>query len=169
VRVPVPRLWLALALVAVAVPGAAQEPADVMRPCRRADLLGSWAVIRFGFAAGAHVDRADPAYRPYQRYVFSADSTAAYAASATPPTVEEDRALAQAPSAMTWGLDDEGRLLRHQVGVTRPDTSQCQVLTRPLRDPRSPVVALPGDVLLTDQGEDARPIARRLLRRLPTE
>jgi hypothetical protein len=31
------------------------------------------------------------------------------------------------------------------------------------------VRVLPGDVLLTDQGEDERPIARRLLRKLPAD
>jgi hypothetical protein len=91
-----------------------------------------------------------------------------YAASATPPTPDQDRALAQAPSAVTWALDAGGRLLQQRAGATRVETSECRVVTHPLRDPRSPVPGLPGDVLLTDQGEDARPLARRLLRKLPS-
>lgn len=160
---------LALALVSLAAaPAGAQEPEEALRACRRADLIGLWAVIRSGFASGAEVDRSDPAYQLHQRYVFSSNATVAYAASATPPTAGEDRALAQAPSAVTWALDAGGRLLRQPAGPTRVETSECRVVTQPLRDSRSPVLALPGDVLLTDQGEDARPLARRLLRKLPS-
>jgi hypothetical protein len=43
------------------------------------------------------------------------------------------------------------------------------VLIQAVRDPRSQVPAMPGDVLLTDQGADERPVARRLLRRLEPE
>lgn len=163
------RLSMALAVVwLAAAPAGAQEPEDVLRACRRTDLIGLWQVIRFGFASGAAVDRTDPAYRPHQRYVFNSNATMAYVASATLPTLEEERALAGASAAVTWALDAEGRLLRQRPGVTRLDTSECRVVTRPLRDPRSPVPALAGDVLLTEQGEDARPIARRLLRKVPS-
>jgi len=167
--VGVRRLSFALAVVSLAAaPAAGQEPEDILRACRRADLVGFWQVIRFGFASGAPVDRTEPAYRPHQRYVFNSNATMAYVASATAPTLEEERAFAGTPAAVTWALDAEGRLLRQRPGATRLETSECRVVTRPLRDPRSPVPALPGDVLLTDQGEDARPIARRLLRKVPS-
>jgi hypothetical protein len=157
---------LALLVLAAATAGA-QEVEDVLRPCRRADLIGFWQVIRFGFASGARIDRNDPGYQAHQRYVFNSDATMAYAAAATPTTVEQDRALATGPATVTWALDAAGRLLRQRPGDARLETSECRVVTRLLRDPRSPIPALPGDVLLTDQGQDARPIARRLLRKLP--
>jgi hypothetical protein len=149
-------------------PGLAQEE-EVLRPCRRADLIGFWQVIRFGFASGATVDRSDPAYQMHQRYVFNANATMAYAASADPPTPDQHRALLLAPSTITWALDPAGRLLRQQPGATRVDHSECRVVTRPVRDPRSKVPVLAGDVLLTDQGEDERPITRRLLRKVQAE
>jgi hypothetical protein len=69
---------------------------------------------------------------------------------------------------VTWALDGGGRLMRQQAGVSRVATSECRVVTRAVQDPRSTVPAMPGDVLLTDQGADERPITRRLLRRVPT-
>jgi hypothetical protein len=43
------------------------------------------------------------------------------------------------------------------------------VVLQALRDPKSPVLAQPGDLVLTDQGVDARPISRRLLRKLSSD
>jgi hypothetical protein len=155
---------LALAVL-LAVPAFAQED-EGLRPCRRGDLIGFWQVIRFGFAIGAAVDRGDPAYQTHQRYVFNANATMAYSASDVPPTPDEHRALVLAPATLTWALGAGGRLLRQEAGALRVSTSECRIVTRPVRDPRSPVPALPGDVLLTDQGEDERPITRRLLRKV---
>ena len=160
------RVWIVLGLVVMlAVPAAAQEE-EITRPCRRADLIGLWRVIRFGFAAGATVDRADPDYQPYQHYVFNANATMGYVASEVPPTPADNRALLVTPAPMTWAVDAGGRLVRHAAGATRVDRSDCRVITRAVKDPRSRVPGLPGDVLLTDRGEDERPIARRLLRKL---
>jgi hypothetical protein len=164
------RLSLALALAALAgAPAAAQESPEVLRPCRRADLVGYWAVIRFGFASGAPVDRSDPDYRLHQRYVFHPDATMAYAATATAPTADEEHALVRAPAATTWAIDAQGRLLRLRAGAPWSETSECRVVVQALRDPRSPVLARPGDVVLTDQGPDARPLTRRLLRKLSSD
>jgi hypothetical protein len=164
--VKVRRLAPALALVGLlAVPAPAQDD-DVLRPCRRADLIGLWRVIRFGFATGAAVDRADPAYQPHQRYVFNSNATMTYSASEVPPTPDEHRALLLSPAPVTWAVEAGGRLMRQRAGATRVDKSECRVVTKEMRDPRSTVPVLPGDVLLTDQGEDERPITRRLLRKL---
>lgn len=159
-------LTVAVALLALtAGPAAAQNP-GVLRPCRRVDLIGVWLVIRFGFAAGATVDRADPAYLPYQRYVFNSNATMAYIASDAPPTPEERRTLLLAPPSVTWALDASGHLMRQAPGAARMERSECRVITRPGRDPRSKIPVLAGDVLLTDQAEDERPVARRLLRKV---
>jgi hypothetical protein len=157
-------LVLLTGVVAAATVDAQEE--DALRPCRRADLIGFWRVIRFGFAVGAEIDRGDPAYQAHQRYVFNANATMAYTATDTPPTAAEHRALLLAPAPVTWAVDARGRLLRHEAGATRASTSACQVVTREVRDPRSKVPVLPGDVLLTDQGDNERPLTRRLLRRL---
>jgi hypothetical protein len=160
----------ALAVVTLAGgPAVAQAPdEDVLRPCRRADLIGVWRVVRFGFATGAGVNRADPAYQPHQRYVFNANATMSYSASDVPPTPEEHRALLLAPAAVTWALDPGGRLLRQLPGASRVDRSECRIITREVRDPKSAVPVLAGDVLLTEHGEDERPLTRRLLRKLRT-
>jgi hypothetical protein len=164
--VKVRRLAPTLALVGLlAVPALAQDD-DVLRPCRRADLIGLWRVIRFGFATGAAVDRADPAYQPHQRYVFNSNATMTYSASEVPPTPDEHRALLLSRAPVTWAVEAGGRLMRQRAGATRVDKSECRVVTKEMRDPRSTVPVLPGDVLLTDQGEDERPITRRLLRKL---
>jgi hypothetical protein len=160
-----PGATLAL-LAALAGPVVGQE-GEALRPCRRADLIGLWGVIRFGFASGARVDRGDPAYLPYQRYLFNADATMAYAAADVPPTLEQQQALRRAPASATWAVDARGRLTRRTAGSARVEISDCRVITRTVRDPRSSLPGLPGDVLLTDQREDESPIARRLLRKLP--
>jgi hypothetical protein len=51
----------ALAVVALASgPAVAQPDEDVLRPCRRADLIGVWRVVRFGFATGARSSTPTP-------------------------------------------------------------------------------------------------------------
>jgi hypothetical protein len=157
----------ALAVVVLASGAAVAQPEEeVFRPCRRADLIGVWRVVRFGFATGASVNRADPAYQPHQRYVFNANATMSYSASDVPPTPEEHRALLLRPAAETWSLDPGGRLLRQPPGVARVDRSECRIITREVRDPKSAVPVLAGDILLTEQGDDERPLTRRLLRKL---
>jgi hypothetical protein len=164
------RLGPALIVVALmAAPADAQDADDPLRPCRRADLLGHWQVIRFGLASGARVDRGDPAYQPYQRYVFHGNATMAFTATPLPPSMDEERAFARAPAVVTWALDPGGRLRRQRAGAADAQTSECQVVLRPLKDPRSPVLAQPGDLVLTDHDAEARPIARRLLRKLPAD
>jgi hypothetical protein len=157
----------ALALLAALAGPVFGQEGDAFRPCRQADLIGLWGVIRFGFASGASVDRRDPAYQPHQHYLFNADATMAYAAADVPPTTEQQQALRRVPASATWALDAHGRLTRRAAGSVREETSECRVITRTVRDPRSALPGLPGDVLLTDQHEDASPIARRLLRKLP--
>lgn len=157
--------WLLALVLLLAGPAVAQDD-DVLRPCRRGDLIGFWEVVRFGFAIGAAVDRADPTYQLHQRYVFNANATMLYAASSVPPTPDEHRALLLAPATVTWALDGGGRLLWQDAGASRARRSECRVVVRVLRDPRSAMPVLPGDVLLTDQDEDERPITRRLLRKV---
>jgi hypothetical protein len=68
---------------------------------------------------------------------------------------------------MTWALEAGGRLVRQADGAARVEASECRVMTRAVKDPRdSQPPAQPGDVLLTDNGDDNRPTTRRLLRRV---
>ena len=101
------------------------------------------AVVRFGFATGAEVDRSDPAYQMYQRYVFNANATMGYTASDGPPTPDEHRALLLRPAAATWALDERGWLVRQDPGAPRVARSECRVVTQRLKDPRSAVPAPP--------------------------
>jgi hypothetical protein len=157
---------LALAWL-TAAPALAQKPEEFMRPCRRNDLIGVWRVMRMGVAPGTAVDRTHPDYQPHQRFVFHSNATMAYLASPTPFEIEQDRALAKAPGSMTWAIEDGGRLVRQADGAARVEASECYVMTRAVRDPRGgQPPARPGDLLLTDQGDDERPMTRRLLRRL---
>jgi len=145
---------------------AADETSEALRPCTRADLIGTWAVIRFGTALSVRVDPADPSFHPHQRYVFHANASMRHLTSAAPVTREDHRAMLAAPLTSTWTVDDRGRLLVQKDGVPRPDVDVCQVLVVKVNDPRSQIPALPGDLLLTHYDEDEKPIARRLLRKL---
>ena len=145
---------------------AADETSETLRPCTRADLVGTWAVIRFGTAPSVRVDPADPYFHPHQRYVFHANASMRHLTSTTPVTMEDHRAMLAAPSTTTWAVDDRGRLIMQKKGVSGPDVDVCQVLVAKVVDPKSPIPALPGDLLLTHYDENANPVARRLLRRL---
>jgi|SRR5689334_6976097 hypothetical protein len=166
------RRWLwwapALALVGVtALPAAALDPREFLRPCKRPDLLGVWRVMRFGFAAGAAVDRNDPAYLPHQRYVFHSNATMAYATQDVPFSPEAQRELVKLPTTATWAMEPEGRLIRQRDGVPAVETADCQVVLSAINDPKgSQPRAQRGDILLTEVTPDHQPITRRLLRRI---
>lgn len=159
---------LALSLVSLtAVPVRAEDPDEFARPCERDDLIGVWRVLRFGFAAGAALDRSDPAYQPHQRYVFRADATMTYLASPKPLGPKQERALAKRKGSETWAVEESGRLTRQPVGTARVEASECRVMTRAVKDPRgSQPTALPGDILLTEHDAGDQPTTRRLLRRI---
>jgi hypothetical protein len=157
---------LLLGALALAGAAAAQEAAEALQPCRRADVLGLWEVVRLGLPRGSPVDRTDPAYHPFQRYVFHANATMLHVTSLKQFTAAQQRALLTAPAPTTWAIDVDGRLLLQRQGATRLEASACRVLVKEVTDPRSSAPAYPGDLLLTDYDENDRPAARRLLRRL---
>ena len=47
------------------------DPGEALRPCKRADLIGIWAMIRLGTARSAAVDPTDPLLSPYQRFALT--------------------------------------------------------------------------------------------------
>jgi hypothetical protein len=145
---------------------AADETSEALRLCTRGDLVGTWAVIRFGTTASARGDPAGPATRPHQRFVFEADSSLRHLASGSPITREDHRAMLAAPVAARWAIDDRGRLLVTRDGAAAPEVHDCQMLVAKVNDPRSTVAALPGDLLMTQYDANDRPIARRLLRKI---
>jgi hypothetical protein len=144
----------------------ADETSEALRLCTRADLVGTWAVIRFGTTASARGDPAGPAARPHQRFVFETDSSLRHLASGSPITREDHRAMLAAPVAATWVIDNRGRLLVTRHGAAGPEVHDCQMLVTKVNDPRSTVPALPGDLLLTQYDDNDQPIARRLLRKI---
>jgi hypothetical protein len=165
------RRWSAPSVLALAClaagSAAAVEPEEFMRPCTRQDLIGVWRVLRLGVSSGAPVDRTDPAFLPHQRYVFHSDATMAHLSREEPFTREEQRALDTAPGSATWALESEGRLVRQGEGVAEVEKSDCRIMTRPVKDPKtSQPTAQAGDLLLTDEYADQRPATRRLLRRI---
>jgi hypothetical protein len=78
----------------------------------------------------------------------------------------EQKALLSAPATTTWTIDDAGRLLTRKIGAAAPEIDACQILRAKVSDPRSPIPGLPGDLLPTHYGQDGKPIARRLLRKM---
>lgn len=144
----------------------AQEAEEALRPCRRADLIGAWEVVRFGTAPPVRVDRNDPYFYPHQRYVFRTDATLRHLASTKAITPDDHWAMLAAPATITWAVDERGRLLTQKDGVPRLEISACEVLVKEVADPRSRIPALPGDLLLTHYDENAKPISRRQLRKL---
>jgi len=144
---------------------AAEDPRDVLRPCRSSDLIGTWAMIRLGTAPSVRVG-ADPAFYPYQRYAFSTDRSLRHLTAPAPVGPAEQKVLLSAPATTTWTIDDAGRLLTRKTGASAPEIDACQILRAKVSDPRSPIPALPGDLLLTHYGQDGKPIARRLLRKM---
>ena len=145
---------------------AVDDPREALRPCTRADLIGTWAMIRLGTAPSVRLDASDPYFYPYQRYTFSADRRMRHLTAPVPVGPEEQRTILSAPATLTWTVDDRGRLLTRKIGAAAPEVDACQILLAKVNDPRSPVPGLPGDLLLTHYGEDGKPIARRLLRKM---
>ncbi|PYN35548.1 MAG: hypothetical protein DME01_11470 [Candidatus Rokuibacteriota bacterium] len=145
---------------------ALDDPREALRSCTRTDLIGTWAMIRLGTAPSVRVDATDPYFYPYQRYAFSADRRMRHLTATVPVGPEEQRTILSAPATMTWSVDDGGRLLTRKIGAAAPEVDACQILLAKVSDPRSPVPGLPGDLVLTHYGEDGKPIARRLLRKM---
>jgi len=159
-------LALCLVTLALAPPASAQSASDVLRPCKRADVLGLWEVVRLGLVPASSVDRAAPAYaHRYQRYVFRTNATMLHATSERAFTVPEQRALLTAAATTTWAIDVDGRLLLHADGTPRVTALTCRVLVQEVTDPRGSAPGLAGDLLLTEF-DDGRPVARRMLRKL---
>jgi hypothetical protein len=145
---------------------AADDLRDALRPCTRGDLIGTWAMIRLGTALSVRVDESDPYFYPYQRYAFAANRSMRHLTATAPVGPEEQQAILSAPPTTTWTVDDKGRLLTRKAGATAPEIDACQILLAKVSDPRSSVPGLPGDLLLTHYGEDGKPVARRLLRKM---
>ena len=145
---------------------AADDPSDALRPCRRADLIGVWAMIRLGRVSSARVDPSDPILSPYQRFAFRSDGGLRHLGAAIAVGPEEQQAILTAPATTTWSVDQNGRLLAREAGAAAPEIDACQVVLTKVSDPRSPIPGLPGDVLLTHYGHDGKPVARRLLRKM---
>lgn len=158
---------LAASLASPVAPAVAADDArDVLRPCTRRDLIGTWAMIRLGTAPSVHVDETDPSFYPYQRYAFSADRGLRHLTATARVGPEEQKTILSAPATITWTVDDNGRLLTRRQGAAAPEVDACQILLAKVSDPRSSVPGLPGDLLLTHYGENGKPVARRLLRKM---
>jgi hypothetical protein len=158
---------LALGCLTSVLPAAAVEPGELMRPCKRHDLIGMWRVMRVNVPRGSQVDRTDPTYLPHQRYVFHSNATMTHATQDVPFTPEAQRDLTRAPTSVTWAMESEGRLVRQREGVAAVEKADCRVVTRAVRvSGTTQLTAQVGDILLTDERSDQHPATRRLLRRV---
>jgi hypothetical protein len=79
---------------------------------------------------------------------------------------EEQQAILSAPPTTTWTVDRQGAVAHAKGRCDGPEIDACQILLAKVSDPRSSVPGLPGDLLLTHYGEDRKPVARRLLRKM---
>ena len=158
------------AAAALAAPARAQDKprdlSDTLRPCARADLLGTWEVVRMGAAPGFKFDRADPEYSPFQRYVFDANATARHLTSDAAITPDAHRALVERAPATTWAVDETGRLQLLKDGAAAPEAATCAVLVKEVVSREGGIPGLPGDLLLTHADAGGKPAVRRQLRKL---
>jgi hypothetical protein len=143
----------------------AEDESAVLRPCKAADLIGAWEVVRFGTAPSFVVDRTDPYFSPFQRFVFSSNATLRHLTSSTRIAPADHQALLAAAATVTWAVDGAGQLLLQKEGEARLETIACAVLVKEIVDPKSRLPAPPGDVLLTHYDAD-KPVMRRQLRKL---
>lgn len=156
---------LALA-VAVLAPAAWAQDSAGLRPCRADDLPGVWDVVRLRAKRSWPVDRSQPEYYQYQRYVFTADGHARHLSATMPIGPALHEAIVGTPATSRWTVDERGWLTLDNVRGT-PDVSECQVVERQIVDSQQRVTASPGEVLLTYYSKSA-PVMRRQLARHPT-
>jgi hypothetical protein len=162
-RAPLAVLALAAAVLA---PAAWAQETDALRPCRAEDVPGVWDVVRLRASSSWPVDRSQPDYFQFQRYVFGADGAARHLTATMPIGPVQHQVMVSAPSPARWTLDGRGWLtIDKEEGP--PDVSQCQVVERQIVDSRQRVTATPGELLLTYYSRSA-PVMRRQLARHPT-
>src|SRR2546427_3877509 len=123
--------------------------------------------MRFAVVAPARVDRSDPYFYPYQRYVFSANATMRHVTSKTRITPALYRALLSRAAPTAWSVDGTGRLVVERQGEVGPEAAACEVLTREVIDPRSGVAAPPRHPPPPPRGDAHPPPQRPHPRRAP--
>jgi hypothetical protein len=162
-RAPLAVLALAGAVLA---PAAWAQETDALRPCRAEDLPGVWDVVRLRASSSWRVDRSQPYYFQYQRYVFAAGGGALHLTATMPIGPAQHEVMVSGPTTARWTLDGRGWLtINKEEGP--PDVSQCQVVERQIVDSRQRVTATPGELLLTYYSKNA-PVMRRQLAKHPT-
>ena len=161
-RAPLAVLALAAAVLA---PAARAQETDALRPCRAEDLPGVWDVVHLRASSSWPVDRSQPYYFQFQRYVFAADGGARHLTATMPIGPAQHEAMVSAPTTARWTLDTRGWLTIDKAEGP-PDVSQCQVVERTIVDSRQRVTAAPGELLLTYYSKSA-PVMRRQLAKRP--
>jgi hypothetical protein len=157
------RALLAVVVLAAAAlaPAAWAQEASGLRPCRADDLPGVWDVLRLRASPSWPVDRSQPYYYQYQRYVFTADGSARHLTATMPIGAAQHAEMVRAPATAKWSLDERGWLtLDKQQGPA--DVSKCEVVERQIVDGKQRVTAMPGELLLTYYSKKS-PVMRRQL------
>jgi hypothetical protein len=159
---PLAALTLAATLLASA---ALAQDAPALRPCRAEDMTGVWEVVRLRASPSWPIDRSQPYYFQFQRYVFTADGGARHLTATMPIGAAQHEAMAGVPAGARWTVDARGWLtIVKEEGL--PEVSQCQVVERPILDSQQRLTASPGELLLTYYSKSA-PVMRRQLARNP--
>jgi hypothetical protein len=97
-------LWFVLALALVSQSAAAEEKAS--RAATKKDLVGTWELVS---VRPVH-DPKDPVFFPYQRFVFNADSSMKFMASADPFTQEWMGKFNKQPASIDYAVSEKGVL-----------------------------------------------------------
>lgn len=157
------RAGLVSATLALATGAARADEPAALRPCAAADLIGEWQLARLRAASSWRVDRRDPWYYPYQRFVFAAGGEARELRSTRSLTRAARSAFLSAPPTATWSIDERGWVTIVRAD-TAPESVACHVVATRVSSHRGDV-AEAGDVVLTSYDGD-RPVVRRQLVRV---
>jgi hypothetical protein len=151
--------------IAVLVPSTLPAASESgVRACAKADLVGSWDMVRIATppASSVALDARDPSYYPHQRFVFQEDGRVRHLTSTVPLAASSQPTALAIPSTTTWSLDDQGFLTLRQSAAPAPEPVLCGYLIQ--ADPRSAGPVRTGDVLLTYY-KNRKPILFRHLRK----
>ena len=149
---------------AVTAASAWGQETGALRRCWPDDVPGVWDVVRLRASSSWRVDRSQPYYFQFQRYVFTADGYARHLTAPMPIGPAQHEAMTSMPVRTRWSLDERGWLtVDKEEGA--PDVSECQVVQRPIVDDRQRITAMPGEVVLTYYAAGAPVMRRQLARR----
>ena len=98
-------LWICTVLLLTSLISSA-ETEKASRACTKSDLVGSWDMV----SVNPVFDKKDAVFFPYQRFIFSPDSSMKFMASEQPFTKEWLDKFGKQPREIDYSLNDKGLL-----------------------------------------------------------